>query len=126
KVGDWVVTPRRGKPVEIQALWIAALTFASRLDESLTHLCERARRSFNARFWNEEARMLFDVVDVNHEPHQVDAACRPNQIFAAGGLPVTLLPPEQARAVVNAVERDLYTPLGLRSLEPHHRDYHAR
>jgi glycogen debranching enzyme len=56
----------------------------------------------------------------------VDTACRPNQIFAAGGLPVTLLPPEQARSVIDAVERELYTPLGLRSLERHHPDYRPR
>ena len=68
--------------------------------------------------------MLYDVVDVDHVPGAVDAACRPNQIFAAGGLPVGLLSPEHARSVVDAVERELYTPLGLRSLEPHHPDYH--
>jgi glycogen debranching enzyme len=67
--------------------------------------------------------MLFDVVDVDHVPGEVDAACRPNQIFAAGGLPVSLLSPDRARSVVNAVERELYTPLGLRSLERHHPSY---
>ena len=123
KVGDWVVTPRRGKPVEIQALWLTALSYASELDPAFTDLRERARAAFARRFWNPKRGMLFDVVDVEHVPGAVDAACRPNQIFAAGGLPVSLLSPEQARSVVDAVERELYTPLGLRSLERHHPDY---
>lgn len=123
KVGDWVVTPRRGKPVEIQALWLTALAHAARIDPSFGQLRERGQAAFARRFWNPERSMLFDVVDVDHRAGEVDSACRPNQIFAAGGLPVSLLPPEQARAVVNAVERDLYTPLGLRSLERHHPDY---
>jgi predicted glycogen debranching enzyme len=124
KVGAWVVTPRCGKPVEIQALWLTVLSHAAGLDGAFTELLERARAAFARRFWNAEREMLFDVVDVNHVPGDVDAACRPNQIFAAGGLPISLLSPEQARKVVNAVERDLYTPLGLRSLDPHHPDYH--
>jgi glycogen debranching enzyme len=70
--------------------------------------------------------MLFDVVDDAHVPGAVDAACRPNQIFAAGGLPFTLLAPERARAVVDAVERELWTPLGLRSLERGHPAYVPR
>jgi predicted glycogen debranching enzyme len=123
KVGDWVVTPRRGKPVEIQALWLSALGRASVLDPHLQPLSERARLAFSRRFWNPERHMLFDVIDVEHVSGTVDAACRPNQIFAAGGLPVSLLPAEQARAVVDAVERELWTPLGLRSLERHHPDY---
>jgi predicted glycogen debranching enzyme len=126
KVGDWVVTPRRGKAVEIQALWLNALTFAAKLDPSFHELCERARGAFTERFWNPKRSMLFDVVDADHVPGKVDAACRPNQIFAAGGLPVTLLPPSQARAVVDAVERELYTPLGLRSLEASDPSYHGR
>jgi predicted glycogen debranching enzyme len=123
KVGDWVVTARRGKPVEIQALWITALSHASRIDNRFSELHERALAAFGRRFWNPERNMLLDVVDVEQRSGEVDAACRPNQIFAAGGLPVSLLLPEQARAVVDAVERELYTPLGLRSLERHHPDY---
>jgi len=126
KVGDWVVTPRRGKPVEIQALWLNALTCAAKLDRAFDDLCGRAQAAFARRFWNAKRGMLFDVIDVDHVPGAVDAACRPNQIFAAGGLPLTLLPPEQARAVVDAVERELYTPLGLRSLERTHPDYQPR
>jgi predicted glycogen debranching enzyme len=123
KVGDWVVTPRRGKPVEIQALWIAALEQAAHLESGYRELCARARRSFLERFWNPKRRMLADVVDVDHKPGTIDAACRPNQIFAAGGLPVQLLDLDRARAVVDAVERELWTPLGLRTLEPGHPDY---
>ncbi len=125
KVGDWVVTPRRGKPVEIQALWLHALAQATRLDSAFGELRKRAQAAFQRRFWNPKRGMLFDVVDVEHAPGTVDAACRPNQIFAAGGLPIDLLSPEQARSVVDAVERELWTPLGLRSLERHHPDYHA-
>jgi predicted glycogen debranching enzyme len=124
KVGDWVVTPRRGKAVEIQALWLTALSHAAELDRAFADLHSRARAAFPRRFWNQPRGMLFDVVDVEHVPGAVDAACRPNQIFAAGGLPVSLLSPEQTRSVVDAVERELYTPLGLRSLERHHPDYH--
>lgn len=124
-VGDWVVTPRRGKPVEVQALWITALEYASRVDGRFTDLRERAELSFRERFWNRERGMLFDVVDVDHVPGKLDPSCRPNQIFAAGGLPVSLLSPERARRVVDTVERDLYTPLGLRSLAPDDPAYRA-
>jgi predicted glycogen debranching enzyme len=126
KVGDWVVTPRRGKPVEIQALWLSALAYAAQLDSAFSDLRDRARAAFARRFWNAKRGMLFDVVDVEHVPGTVDAACRPNQIFAAGGLPLSFLSPEQARSVVDAVERELYTPLGLRSLERQHPDYRAQ
>jgi len=123
KVGDWVVTPRRGKAVEIQALWLNALDCAVRIAKGFAELRERGRAAFAERFWNSKRGMLFDVLDVEHVPGTSDAACRPNQIFAAGGLPVTLLPPDQARAVVAAVERELWTPLGLCSLERHHPQY---
>lgn len=116
KVGDWVVTPRHGKPIEVQALWVHALLAAGRRESRFLHWAELARMALEARFWNEEAGMAFDVVDVEHVAGAVDGACRPNQIFAAGGLPVTLLSPARARRVVDAVERELWTPLGLRSL----------
>ena len=125
KIGDWVVTPRRGKPVEIQALWVHALAAAGRYDARFREWAVTARAALEARFWNAERRMLFDVVDVDHHAGRVDAACRPNQIFAAGGLPLTLLSPERARAVVDAVERELWTPLGLRTLERGHPAYAA-
>jgi predicted glycogen debranching enzyme len=123
KVGDWVVTPRRGKPVEIQALWLTALTQVASLDGAFDNLLERGRAAFEQRVWTPPPRMRYAGADAAHVPGTHDAACRPNQIVAAGGLPVALLPPSQARAVVDAVERELYTPLGLRSLERHHPDY---
>jgi predicted glycogen debranching enzyme len=123
KVGDWVVTPRIGKPVEIQALWVHALVVAARLDPRFTGALAKARAALEERFWNPARSMLFDVVDDGHVPGAVDAACRPNQIFAAGGLPLTLLSPERASRVVAAVERELWTPLGLRSLERGHPAY---
>lgn len=117
KVGDYVVTPRIGKPIEIQALWVHALEIAGKREQLFADWAAAARRALAQRFWNEERGMLFDVVDENHVPGDVDAACRPNQIFAAGGLPHTLLSAEHTRRVVDAVERELLTPLGLRSLE---------
>jgi predicted glycogen debranching enzyme len=123
KVGDWVVTPRIGKPVEIQALWVHALLIAGKRDPQRQRWAEMAQKALERRFWNDERGMLFDVVDDGHRPGAVDATCRPNQIFAAGGLPFTLLSPERARSVVNAVERELWTPLGLRSLERGHVAY---
>jgi predicted glycogen debranching enzyme len=126
KVGDWVVTPRRGKPVEIQALWLHALDVAAKLDAGFKDLHGRAHAAFLPRFWNARRNMLFDVVDVEHVPGTTDASCRPNQIFAAGGLPVSLLSSGQTRAVVDAVERELLTPIGLRSLERPHPDYRGR
>lgn len=118
KVGDLVITPRIGKPVEVQALWLNALALAGRRSAKWRDAFKRGERSFQARFWNESAGWLYDVVDVDHQPGVVDPACRPNQIFAVGGLPVTLVPTQQARRAVDAVEARLWTPLGLRSLAP--------
>jgi predicted glycogen debranching enzyme len=118
KVGDYVVTPRIGKPVEIQALWVNALAAAARLSPVFSRWVAAAQASFEARFWNEATGSLNDVVDVDHQPGRVDAALRPNQIFAAGGLPVSLLSAERTRLVVDIVEAQLWTPLGLRSLAP--------
>jgi predicted glycogen debranching enzyme len=118
KIGDYVVTPRIGKPVEIQALWLNALTFAVRYSAQLEPWLQAARAAFEARFWNEATGYLHDVVDVDHQSGRVDAALRPNQIFAVGGLPVCLVSPERARRVLDAVEAQLWTPLGLRSLSP--------
>jgi predicted glycogen debranching enzyme len=122
RVGDRVITPRIGKPVEIQALWINALTIGARLSPRWGPLCDRARRSFAERFWNDRTNTLFDVVDVDHG-HGVDASMRPNQILAVGGLPFSILDGERARAVVDEVERQLWTPIGLRSLSPHDPSY---
>jgi len=123
KVGDWVVTPRHGKPVEVNALWHHALSFLE--DLGVSHGGPRAEAvaaQIRARFWNEELRHLNDVVD--GESAQ-DASLRPNQIFAVS-LPYPVLEAEQARQVVAAVERDLLTPYGLRTLSPHDPRYQGR
>jgi predicted glycogen debranching enzyme len=118
KVGDWVVTPRMGKPVEVQALWINALCFGARLETRWGDLYELARSQFTAKFWNPRKGCLYDVIDVDHCPGQVNDQVRPNQILAAGGLPICLLNEEHAARVVALVEDRLWTPLGLRTLEP--------
>jgi predicted glycogen debranching enzyme len=116
KVGDRVVTPRIGKPVEVQALWLNALWVASRFSTKWEATFRRGRETFAGRFWNEGESCLFDVVDCDHRPGTADPSIRPNQIFAVGGLPVPLLEGDRARSVVEVVERELATPLGLRSL----------
>jgi predicted glycogen debranching enzyme len=118
KVGDWVVTPRIGKPVEIQALWLNALRAAGDFTSDYADLLQRGTRAFAPRFWNEGGGCLYDVVDGDHQAGRVDGTIRPNQIFAVGGLPYPLLRGEMARQVVDVVERILWTPLGLRTLEP--------
>ena len=123
KVGDWVVTPRIGKPVEIQALWLNALWIGSRFNEKWKEPFTRGRASFGERCWHEQGGYLYDVVDADHQAGKLDAAFRPNQIFAVGGLPVALLDGERARRVVDEVERRLWTPLGLRSLAPSETGY---
>jgi predicted glycogen debranching enzyme len=130
KMGDWVVTSRRGKAVEINALWFNALTLvegwlremgnadaARRYEEH----AQRARESFNKRFWFEEGGYLYDVVDVDGGSG-TDAACRPNQLFAIS-LDNPVLDEARWKSVVDVVERELLTPVGLRSLSPKHPDY---
>lgn len=126
RVGDREITPRIGKPVEVQALWINALWIAGGFDGRWKALCARARAAFARRFWNDERGCLYDVVDVDHAAGAVDASVRPNQIFAVGGLPLQVIEGERARAIVSRVERDLLTPLGLRSLAPHEAAYTGR
>lgn len=133
RVGDWVVTPRRGKPVEIQALWLNALAVGTRLarsagrgDRAWERELTRGRKAFVEKYWSEERGFLCDVADVDGQAGVVDASFRPNQIFAAGGLPLLLLEPGAARRVVDAVEARLWTPLGLRSLAPGEPGYRAR
>ncbi len=126
KVGDWVVTPRIGKPVEIQALWLNALAIGAHLGEGWGAALERGKAAFAERFWNESPGALYDVVDVDHRPGVVDASFRPNQILAVGGLPLALIEGERARRIVDAVESRLVTPLGLRSLDPADRAYAPR
>ncbi|WP_447977533.1 amylo-alpha-1,6-glucosidase [Candidatus Nitrospira bockiana] len=126
KVGDWVVTPRIGKPVEVQALWLNALWIASRVSPEWTRVYERGATAFGQRFWNPDGGSLYDVVDVDHVPGKVDARCRPNQIFAVGGLPRQLLTGPRARRIVDLVEARLWTPMGLRSLAPGEPGYAPR
>jgi predicted glycogen debranching enzyme len=121
KVGDWVVTPRTGKAVEINALWINALEsmmqFAGALkmrSDGYQTLSGKARDGFG-KFWNAERRCCYDVID--SPGIGKDASLRPNQIFAVS-LPVGALSPEQQKAVVDVCAAQLLTPYGLRSLAP--------
>jgi predicted glycogen debranching enzyme len=118
KVGDRVITPRIGKPVEVQALWINALRIASAWSPRWGALESQARDSFAARFPDPATGGLLDVVDADHVAGRVEARVRPNQIFAVGGLPFALLDGDAARRVVDLVEARLLTPLGLRTLDP--------
>ncbi|MGA7125791.1 MAG: amylo-alpha-1,6-glucosidase [Chthoniobacterales bacterium] len=116
KVDGKVITPRVGKPVEVQALWINALAIGKKCSAQWGSLLEKAHQAFENRFWNEAGQQLFDVVDVDHRPGVTDSATRPNQIFAVGGLPLAVLSGSRARQVVDRVEARLWTPSGLRSL----------
>ena len=137
KVGDWVVTPRRGKAVEINALFYNALMLLARWleqtepgddaaaastlrPEVVRAHADRLRASFNRRFWNEGAGCLFDVVD--GEGAREDASIRPNQVLAIS-LPHPVLEEARWPAVMNVVRERLATPFGLRSLAPGHPDY---
>ncbi len=132
KVGDWVVTPRRGKAVEINALWYNALrlmegwlkeesqeTAMRRMNET----ADRVRESFNQRFWYEHGGYLYDVVDA--ENGGSDDSCRPNQILAIS-LDHPVLDESRWKPVMDVVTDRLLTPVGLRSLAPGHLDYRAR
>jgi predicted glycogen debranching enzyme len=128
RVRGWVVTPRSGKPVEINALWYNTLqsmaSFAHRLGkpaESYEAMAAAARAGFR-RFWYEDGQYLYDVID---GPRGADPTLRPNQIFAVS-LPYSPLTPEQQHAVVQACARSLLTSVGLRSLAPTHPDYAPR
>ena len=126
KVGDWVMTPRIGKPVEIQALWLNALRLASETDAAWKALYAKGKAAFESRFWDEPRGCLHDVVDADHVAGKIDRAFRPNQIFAIGGLPFQLIEGPRARRIVDAVEARLLTPIGLRSLAPGEPNYHPR
>lgn len=130
KVGEWVVTPRHGKPVEIEALWINALSILSDLLKRAGKVAEasniaaratQAKERFVELFWNAELSCLYDVV----EDDRKDASIRPNQIFALS-LPYPLLPKDKARGVLAIVEEKLLTPYGLRSLAPDDPSYRGR
>jgi len=118
KVESWVVTPRIGKPVEVQALWINALRIGAAWRPEWNAQADLAEASFLARFPDPGTGGLADVVDVDGVPGRVDRRVRPNQIFAVGGLPIPLLTGEAARRVVDLVEARLLTPMGLRTLAP--------
>jgi predicted glycogen debranching enzyme len=122
KVGDRVVTPRIGKPVEIQALWLNALSIGGRRARRFHELYERALASFRSRFVGDDGA-LYDVVDVDHVPGSVDRSFRPNQVLAVGGLPVPVVDGNMARRLVERVEAELLTPLGLRTLACWERAY---
>jgi predicted glycogen debranching enzyme len=122
KIGDWVVTPRYGKPVEIQALWYNALrtmhglaaAFHDLANKKLySSLASQAASSFNAEFWNTEEDCLFDVLGRDAP----DVSIRPNQIFAVS-LYYSMLDLERSAGVVRKAEAELLTPFGLRTLAP--------
>jgi predicted glycogen debranching enzyme len=128
KMGDWVVTPRRGKAVEINALWFNALQLLAGWlretgDEEAANRyaghAQRAQRSFNERFWRAEGGYLFDVID---GPDGDDDSVRPNQVLAIS-LDHPVLARDRWASVMAVVERDLLTPVGLRSLSPNDGDY---
>ncbi|WP_441291210.1 amylo-alpha-1,6-glucosidase [Sorangium sp. KYC3313] len=128
KVGDYVVTPRRGKPVEINALWYNALRLIERWARASDGdgaakrygaAAERVKTSFNRRFWSEEHGYLYDVIDGEQG---ADDAFRPNQLLAIS-LPHPVLEPARWKGIVDQVKARLWTPVGLRSLAPGHPDY---
>lgn len=129
KMGDWVVTPRRGKAVEINALWYNAVHHLAEwlqeddpsAAEEYAQLARRIRTSFNRRFWNPQTGWLYDVVDGEGGD---DPACRPNQVFAIS-LPNAVLDERYWRPVLDVVRERLLTPVGLRSLAPGEPDYKA-
>jgi predicted glycogen debranching enzyme len=130
KVGDWVVTPRIGKPVEVQALWYNALCiledFARQFGDAeaarYAQMADAAAASFCPLFWNPESNCLYDVIAPDGAP---DASLRPNQIFAVS-LPYSMLAADRARQVVDLVRRELFTPGGLRTLAPGDPAYRGR
>jgi predicted glycogen debranching enzyme len=126
KVGNWVVTPRVGKPVEIQALWLNALYAFRHLSADYESWFRQGRDAFRRRFWNPERQCLYDVIDEWDEEGRQDESARANQIFAIGGLPLVLLAPAEAKQVVDFVQRELLTPWGLRTLSPNDPAYHGR
>jgi predicted glycogen debranching enzyme len=128
KAGDWVVTPRRGKAVEINALWYNALRLCSEWLQTeateseakqVAKISQQVFHSFNQKFWIEESGSLYDLIDGENGN---DSALRPNQLFAVS-LSYPVLESSRWQSVLNAVERCLLTPLGLRSLAPGHPDY---
>lgn len=122
RVGDFLPTPRHGKPVEINAYWYSALRIMERLTggRSYAELAQRVRDSFLEKFWNEKEQCLKDVLSGNKEENQI----RCNQIWALS-TPFTMLPPEKERLVIQKVKDELYTEIGLRTLSKWDPDFHA-
>ena len=120
------VTPRIGKPVEVQALWINALEFAATWNTRWRAVAAKARESCARRFWNEKRGFLYDVVDVGHVAGAVDDRLRPNQILACGGLPLRVVEGARASAVTRIVGEELQTRGGLRTLGRHEPGYVGR
>ena len=127
KVGDWVVTPRHGKPVEIQALWYNALRSMEQLARKFGNqaakkryatMANQVRDNFNEQFWNERALCLFDVVNGDFR----DESIRPNQLLAIS-LKNSMISWQRAENILNVVKRELLTPRGLRTLSPKDPDY---
>jgi predicted glycogen debranching enzyme len=123
RVNNRAVTPRVGKPIEVEALWVNALWVGGHFSEEWETLFKKALTSFQNRFWNGAAGYCYDVVDVKRQPGTGDASFRPNQILALGGLPLTLLDDEKVKLVLAAVESKLWTPMGLRTLAPNENGY---
>lgn len=131
KIDDWVVTPRIGKPIEVNALWYNALCtmtdFSRQLDkptEGYAEMAAKAKSGF-ARFWNEEMGYCYDVIDTPNIVERHDGRLRPNQLLAIS-LPHCPLAPAQQRSVVDACARHLLTAHGLRTLSPDDADYHGQ
>ncbi len=119
KVGDWVVTPRRGKSVEINALWYNALRLMEQWTGTSIGLADTCYHSFNKKFWYPDGEYLYDVIEGENGN---DNALRPNQLFAIS-LRYPALERKYWKAVVDIVQKDLLTPVGLRTLAPSHPDY---
>jgi predicted glycogen debranching enzyme len=131
KVGDRVITPRMGKPVEVNALWLNATAAMAQFGRAIgrtgnrfDEMTERTRAGF-ARFWNSGTKYCFDVIDGPAGANDNDSTLRPNQIFAVS-LPESALTPPQQQDVVDVCARELLTSFGLRSLGPRERGYHRR
>ena len=131
RIGNWVVTPRMGKPVEIEALWYNALKIFEailRLNgesdsaDDILEKAEQAKKSFSEKYWYTEGNYLYDNIDESGKP---DASLRPNQVFALS-LPFHLIEGEKAKAVMNTLKSKLYTPVGLRSLSPDDANYKGK
>lgn len=134
KIGDRTMTPRIGKPVEINALWYNAISIAADFAvhardgiraKTWCDLAQQCRASFNERYWNAGAGCLFDIVDVDHVKGTADDRIRPNQLLAIS-LPHDVLDATHWRSVVDVCERELLTPMGMRTLSPKHSEYRGR